>query len=195
MTKNTVGSREPFILSPFRASPPHRGSPPVPTPPPLAPDAQGLAPAPVPAEKEAAEPGPPVLKGRFLPPSAVLPPGGTIGPHPSAPGLHCPLSPLALRLAASSWSYGGAAAGANYWMEEVSGAQPPETLLLCFRVTLSSPSLRRKGGRVLRCCSAAWAGSMGQPSSDPVPRASALSGAPRLSQVGRLQPLGRGMED
>ena len=45
------------------------------------------------------------LKWPSLPPSAVLPPGGTAGPYPSASGLYRPLSPLALRLAASSWSY------------------------------------------------------------------------------------------
>lgn len=45
------------------------------------------------------------LKWPFLPPSAVLPPGGTVGPHPSASGLYRPLPPLALCLAASSWSY------------------------------------------------------------------------------------------
>lgn len=72
----------------------------------------------------------PVLKWHFLPPSAVLPPGGTVGPHPSASGLYRPLSPLALCLAASSGSYGEAASRANYRMEEVSGGQPPETLLL-----------------------------------------------------------------
>lgn len=40
----------------------------------------------------------------FSPTSAVLLPGGTAGPHPSASGLYRPLSPLALCLAASSWS-------------------------------------------------------------------------------------------
>lgn len=54
---------------------------------------------------------------------AVLRPGGSIGPHPSASGLRRPLPPLAFCPAASGRAQRGAAPGTLFGMEEVS--RPP----------------------------------------------------------------------
>lgn len=65
-------------------------------------------------------------------------------------------------------------------MEEVSGGIRPErpNYSLLFDAVHSTPSLRERGGRLLKLSYPVWGGERGQPDSDLVPGPQPLRGAP-----------------